>query len=227
MALRYLFQHEPSDNVATALDSFEAGTTLPVVTSEGKRVWELKLRARLPAYFKVNVSELSDGDPIIKLGSVIGVTVARTLTQTDGAGGRAVTPVTIPPGTPIHDTNFIVTAELWREWGGFASAFDAITELQLFSRQAPFKFGKVIKNIGAGSDIRLSDLEIHETLRRRFFARSHAAAEMVIGRTLMRVPMHSYLRLGCCMEKEYELPIRAENVKALVVAYRHSKRLVL
>jgi len=227
VALKYLFLHDPSDNVATALDSFEAGAAIPVVTSEGKRVREIELRARVPAYFKVNVSELSDGEPIVKLGSVIGVTVARTLARADGACVSGITPVTIPPGTPIHDTNFIVTGEVWRAWGGFALAFDAITELQLLSRQAPFKFGKAVKNIGAGSDIRLADLEIHEALRRKFFAGLSVAGEMIVGRALTRIPVHSYLRLGCCMEKDYELPIREENVNALAAAYRHSKRLVL
>lgn len=227
MALKCLFLNDPSDNVATALGDFKAGETVSAVTSEGRRVRDIELRARVPAYFKVNVSELSDGDPIVKLGSVIGVTVARTLAQKDGAGARSAVLIKIPPGTPIHDTNFIIAQELWRAWGSFAPAFDAITELQFVSRQAPFKFGKAVRNIGVGGDIRLADVEVHESLRRRFFAAFSLPEDGVIGRALTRIPVHSYLRLGCCVEKEYELPVRADQVNALIIAHRHSKRLVL
>lgn len=227
MAFECLFLNEPADNVATALDSLKAHSLVPVIRPDGIRIGELKVRAHVPIYFKVNVRDLWDGEPIIKLGATIGLTVARTVTNTSAGEVIAINQVIIPAGSPIHDTNFIITHELWEAWGAsFAHPCDAISELQLLSRQAPFKVGKALRNIAAGDDIHLSDVEIHDALRRKLFDGLLAGGESLIGRALIRIPRHSYLRLGCCVEKKYDLPVRRENVNALIAAYRHSQRLV-
>ena len=225
MAFECLFLNEPADNVATALDSLKAHSLVPVIRPDGIRVGALRVRAHVPIYFKVNVRDLWDGEPIIKLGATIGLTVARTVTNTSEM--LAINQVIIPAGSPIHDTNFIITHELWQAWGAsFARPCDAISELQLLSRQAPFKIGKALRNIAAGDDIHLSDVEIPDALRRKLFDGLLTGDQSLIGRALTRIPHHSYLRLGCCVEKKYDLPVRPENVTALIAAYRHSKRLV-
>lgn len=227
MAFDCLFLNDPSDNVATALDSLKANSLVPVIRPDGIRVGELKVRSHVPIYFKVNVRDLWDGEPIIKLGATIGLTVARTVTNASSGEVIAINQVIIPAGSPIHDTNFIITHELWEAWGAsFAHPCDAISELQLLSRQAPFKMGRALKNIAAGDDIHLSDVELHDALRRKLFDGLLASEQSLIGRALTRIPRHSYLRLGCCVEKKYDLPVRPENVNALRAAYRHSKRLV-
>ena len=227
MAFECLFLNDPADNVATALDSLKAHSLVPVIRPDGVRVGELKVRAHVPIYFKVNVRDLWDGEPIIKLGAPIGLTVARTAANTSTGEVIAINRVVIPAGSPIHDTNFIITHELWQAWGAsFARPCNAISELQLLSRQAPFKVGKALKNIAAGGDIHLGDVELHDALRRKLFDGLLVTEQSLIGRALTRIPQHSYLRLGCCVEKKYELPIRPENVSALIAAYRHSKRLV-
>ena len=227
MAFECLFMNDPADNVATALDSLKAHSLVPVIRPDGIRVGELKVRAHVPIYFKVNVRDLWDGEPILKLGATIGLTVARTVTTTSTGEVIAINQVIIPAGSPIHDTNFIITHELWQAWGAsFAHPCDAISELQLHVRQAPFKVGKALRNIAAGDDIHLSDVELHDELRRRLFDGLLVSDQSLIGRALTRIPQYSYLRLGCCVEKKYDLPIRPENVNALVAAYRHSKKLV-
>jgi hypothetical protein len=227
MAFECLFLNDPADNVATALDNLKAHSLVPVIRPDGIRVGELKVRAHVPIYFKVNVRDLWDGEPIIKLGATIGLTVARTVTNTSTGEVIAINQVVIPAGSPIHDTNFIITHELWQAWGAsFAHPCDAISELQLLSRQAPFKVGKALRNIAAGDDIHLSDVELHDALRRKLFDGLLVSDQSLIGRALTRIPQYSYLRLGCCVEKKWDLPIRPENVNVLIAAYRHSKRLV-
>jgi len=227
MAFECLFLNDPADNVATALDSLRAHSLVPVIRPDGIRIGELEVQAHVPIYFKVNVRDLWDGEPIIKLGTTIGLTVARTVTSTSSGDVIATNQVIIPAGSPIHDTNFIITHELWEAWGAsFAHPCDAISELQLLSRQAPFKVGKVLRNIAAGDDIHLDDVELHDSLRRKLFDGLLVGDHSLIGRALTRIPQYSYLRLGCCVEKKYDLPIRPENVNALIAAYRHSKRLV-
>jgi hypothetical protein len=227
MAFECLFLNDPADNVATALDSLKAHSLVPVIRPDGIRIGELKVRAHVPIYFKVNVRDLWDGEPIIKLGTTIGLAVARTVTNTSTGEVIAINQVIIPAGSPIHDTNFIITHELWQAWGAsFAHPCDAISELQLLSRQAPFKVGKALRNIAAGDDIHLGDVELHDALRRKLFDGLLVNDQSLIGRALTRIPQYSYLRLGCCVEKKYDLPIRLENVNALIAAYRHSKRLV-
>lgn len=227
MAFECLFLNDPNDNVATALNSLKAHSIVPVIRPDGIIVDELKVRAHVPIYFKVNVRDLWDGEPIIKLGATIGLTVARTVANTSTGEVIAINRVIIPAGSPIHDTNFLITHELWRAWGAsFARPCNAIFELQLLSQQAPFKVGKALRNIAAGGDIHLGDVELHDSLRRKFFDGLLVTERSLIGRALTRIPQHSYLRLGCCVEKKYELPIRHENVNALIAAYRHSKRLI-
>src|ERR1043165_46191 len=227
MAFECLFLNDPADNVATALDSLKAHSLVPVIRPDGIRVGELKVRAHVPIYFKVNVRNLWDGEPIIKLGATIGLTVARTVTNTSTGEVIAINQVIIPAGSPIHDTNFIITHELWQAWGAsFAYPCDAISELQVLSRQAPFKVGKVLRNIAAGDDIHLDDVELHDALRRKLFDGLLVGDHSLIGCALTRIPKYSYLRLGCCVEKKWHLPIRPENVNALIAAYRHSKSLV-
>lgn len=224
----YLFLNDPEDNVATAMGGFKAGAIAPVITSEGKKVREVRLRAQVPPYFKINIKDLSDEESIVKLGEVIGVTVARVFVNEPLGRTPSVKPVTVPAGTPIHDTNIIITEELWRTWDAGARAYEAIAELQYVSRQAPFKLGKALKSIGQGNPIRLADVSLHPTLRERLFSGGSTADEnLVIGLAHTRIPVHSYLRLGCCEEKEYELPVLQENIDALIAAYRHSRRLVV
>jgi hypothetical protein len=227
MAFKCLFLDDPADNVAMALDSLKAHSLVPVIRPDGIRVGELKVQAHVPVYFKVNVRDLWDGEPIIKLGATIGLTVARTVTNTSAGEVMAINQVIIPAGSPIHDTNFIITHELWQAWGAsFAHPCDAISELQLLSRQAPFRVGKAVRNIAAGDAIHLSDVELHDALRRKLFGGLLASDQSLIGRALIRIPQRSYLRLGCCVEKKYDLPVRPEHINALIAAYRHSKRLV-
>lgn len=227
MAFECLFLNDPADNVAMALDTLKAHSLVPVIRPDGIRVGELRVLAQVPIYFKVNVRDLWDGEPIIKLGATIGLTVARTVTNTSAGEVTSINQVIIPAGSPIHDTNFIITHELWQAWGSsFAHPCDAISELQLLSRQAPFRLGKALRNIAAGDDIRLSDVELHDALRRKLFDGLLASNQSLIGRALIRIPQRSHLRLGCCVEKKYDLPVRPENINALIAAYRHSKRLV-
>ena len=227
MAFECLFLNDPADNVAMALDTLKAHSLVPVIRPDGIRVGELRVRAHVPIYFKVNVRDLWDGEPIIKLGATIGLTVARTVTNTSAGEVTSINQVIIPAGSPIHDTNLIITHELWQAWGSsFAHPCDAISELQLLSRQAPFRLGKALRNIAAGDDIRLSDVELHDALRRKLFDGMLDSDQSLVCRALIRIPQRSHLRLGCCIEKKYDLPVRPENINALIAAYRHSKRLV-
>jgi hypothetical protein len=225
--LNYLFLNDRQDNVATALTAFKAGSVVPVITSDGQAIGEVKLRTQVPIYFKVNIRDLADGEPIIKLGAPIGITVAQVVSHPADAGKSAVETLIITPGTPIHDTNLIFSRGLWESWMMGTSMYEAIAELQFVSRQAPFKLGKAVRNINVDNDIRLSDIEIHEALRLRLFDTLNLGDETVIGRAICKIPVHSYLRAGCCIEKKYALPVRQENIDALRAAYRHSKRLAL
>lgn len=227
MNFECLFLNDSKDNVATALNTFEAFSVVPVVTSEGKKVRTLLLRAHVPVFFKVNISPLSDHEPIIKLGGMIGKAVARVADLSGGEPNSTIS-IELPAGLPIHDANFLFSQELWERWeGGIAHPLKVIFEQQYATKQSLFKLARAVKTIPAKSLIQLRDLDMSELLRQKMFEGIGVDENTTIGRTLFRIPKHGYLRVGCCEEKEYNLPIDTDNVDILVAAYRHSQSLAL
>jgi len=225
MSFDCLFLNDPKDTVATAMNNFRAASLVPIVTSQGKKVRDLSLRAHIPIHFKVNVNPLMDHEPIIKLGGTIGKTVARVADVSTSDPERTIS-VELPPGLPIHDANFLVSQELWERWGrDLAYPLKAIFESQYATRQGLFKLGKAVRALAPKTNIHLGDIETSAPLRERLF--NAVEEKMIIGRTLVRIPKHGFLRLGCCEEKDYDLPIDKTKIDILIAAYRHSQSLAL
>jgi altronate dehydratase small subunit len=63
------------DNVATALDSLEAGSTVPV--KAGDRTEKIRLISPIPKGHKFALTEIDAGAAIIKYGEPIGASLAK------------------------------------------------------------------------------------------------------------------------------------------------------
>jgi hypothetical protein len=158
---------------------------------------------------------------------MIGKAVAR-VADLSGADPNLTISVELPAGLPIHDANFLFSHELWKHWeAGIAHPLKVIFEQQYATKLSLFKLARVVKTIPPKSAVQLRDLDMSQVIRQKMFEGIGVDENTIIGRTLFRIPKHGYLRVGCCEEKEYNLPIDKGNVDILVAAYRHSQGLAL
>jgi altronate dehydratase small subunit len=71
MATRGALILSAKDNVATALQDFTAGADVPVRL--GKEIRQVKVLEKIPFGFKVAVTDIAKGSPVIKYGEGIGI----------------------------------------------------------------------------------------------------------------------------------------------------------
>jgi hypothetical protein len=215
-----LFKADPADNVATALGDLSEGQDVPVLSDEGAEITRVTLRAHVPTFFKVSLTEMRDGDVIRKWGHEIGCFTSLVYHHEDG--GRE-TPVAVPAGTPVHVGNFTPAAALAEFWGGdLARAASAIVET--YRRRggfAPYEFGMAKRQLPDGHTIRLGDVQLHGL--RAAVVPPGAGEDFVIGRARGRIAARALLRLGYCTGAPCALPGDDDTVEVIKKFYKFIK----
>ncbi len=77
MTIPHLLVHEPSDNVGVVVvEDLKAGTQMLCVVTHDNSDFSLTAKADVPIGHKIALSDLSEGDTVIKYGEDIGKMVA-------------------------------------------------------------------------------------------------------------------------------------------------------
>jgi hypothetical protein len=209
----FLAAHE--DNVAVALDNLHAGQRVPLLSSEGQQKAEITLWADVPMFFKVSVRDLVDGEAIIKHGHRIGTVVARIFLPDSSTGGSAESTVVLPPGSPVHLTNFVCSSELAALWDDhLAKAFGVCFALC----RPDFEFGTAAKKIAAGQEIRRDHIRVNSRVGE--ILKGLDGSDPIVGRAIVSIAEGSLVRLGCVTPSEYRYPGDPEMIEDISRFYR-------
>ena len=216
-----LYLAHERDNVATALGDLEVGASVPVVTASGEKWGELKLRSRVPRFFKVSIRDLEHQEAIVKWAQPIG-RVSCSIFNPSGEGEVPLTKVLA--GTIIHLTNFSPSTNLVNYWGDrLVTAANRLLEISDRGPGGahPFELGALKKRFGVDETILVSDLDIPNTLRGALFPQTDGS--LVVGRTLQPIPAAHQLHLGCVVGHGFRFPGSASTIDAIRHFYRFVK----
>lgn len=210
-----LFQAAREDNVAVALDNLHAGQRVPLLSSDGRQMDEITLQADVPVFFKASITELHDGEEIVKHNHRIGSVVARIFHDGSSPDEPTESPVSLPIGSLIHLTNFICSsamADLWN--GNLAQAIGICFALC----RPDYEFAIATKKIASGQSIRRSHVRLNPHIVG--ILDRLIGDDPVIGCSITHIGEGALVRLGCISPSEYKYRGDPEVTEVISRFYR-------
>lgn len=225
-----LYKADANDNVGVVIIDpeyprlfLDAGETVPVRTAAGTEIEIITLQTKVPAFFKVSIEEIGDGDEIKKHGSVIGHAVSQVYHSSQVERSAYFQKLTIPKGYPMHITNFIPSETIFDFWKqSFAVPFNLIIE----HGETPFEFYSAKHNIAAGKEIFLSDMKVeNNNLKEKLLPAeiSSAVPKIIIGYAKSNIAKNEKIRFGNIVGHGYRFKGREDNIRAIRKTYRFIK----
>jgi hypothetical protein len=215
-----LFLASPGDNVAVALGNLQPGMHVPLLSSNGQQVAEIMIQADVPIFFKVSITELQDDEELIKHGCKIGRVVSKVYSSGSLDRKAEHLPIALPPGTPLHLTNFVPSSSLIALCGGSLAQALGVS----FSLCKPdYGFGIARKKITAGQEIRRSHISTNQRMKELLDRLTPAKDSPVLGCASDTIAEGALVRLGCIAASPYLYQGDAAKVEMLGEYYRFLK----